>query len=118
MDWRKLKVGQTIWYVNTSPWDYDSPHPSSCLELWRGTVKKIDPDAARPVECYWDRVGGHANWVRPEWAWCRMISLPSHEVENLYEAPNIFPTAEEAIEAYLAGPREKLMAQATKLKGA
>ena len=117
MDWRNLKVGQIIWYVNTSPSDYDSPHPSSCLELWKGTVTKIDPDSATPVECSWDRVGGHATWVRPEWSWSRMLSLPSHKVVNQYKAPHIFPTAEEAIEAYLSGPREKLMAQAAKLKG-
>lgn len=30
--------------------------------------------------------------------------------------PNVFPTAEEAIEHYLKGPREKLMEQAKQLE--
>ena len=118
MDWRHLHVGQTIWYVNTSGPDYDAPHPSRCLELWKGTVKTINPDADHPVDCTWDRVGGYANWVKPEWSWGTVcIPFPELHMEHQYENREIFSTAEEAIEAYLAGPREKLMAQAAKLKG-
>ena len=115
MDWRKLKVGQVIWYVNTSPWDYDSPHPSQCLDLWKGTVTKIDPKADHPVMCTWRMVGGNANWVCPEYNWGVHHYLSGDKKQ--YENHNVFPTAEEAIEAYLAGPRNKLMTQAAKLKG-
>ena len=117
MDWRKLKVGQTVWHVNTSPWDYDAPNPSSCLELWKGTVKTIHPNAEYPVDCSWERVGGYANWVKPEWGWCTVPRLFEDTVEAKYENPAIFPTPEEAIETYLEGPRSKLIEQAIKLKG-
>lgn len=70
MDWRKLKVGQVIWYVNKSGPDRLS---GPCLELWKGTVISIDPKCVHPVCCEWDRVGGQANWVRPEYGWYKVI---------------------------------------------
>lgn len=118
MDYRSLKVGDTVWYVNTHAPDYDAPHSSRCLELWKGTVRFINLDGFHPVDCEWERVGGYANWVKPEWSWGTVcIPFPELYMEHQYENPKIFPTAEEAIEAYLAGPREKLLKQAAKLKG-
>ncbi len=114
MDWRDLKEGQVIWYINTSGPDRLS---GPCLELWKGTVLTIEPTAVYPVCCKWDRVGGHANWVRPEYGWRTGLALPGIIREETRWNPNVFSTAEEAIEHYLKGPREKLMAQAAKLKG-
>ena len=121
MDWRKLKVGDTLWYINTSHWDYDSPCGGyqAFYELWKGTVKSINPDDEHPVDCSWDRVGGNANWVKPEWHWGSMwVGTPNIHVEHHYENPYVFNTPEEAIEQYLGKFRETLMAQADKLKGA
>lgn len=118
MDYRSLKVGDTVWYVNTHAPDYDAPHPSRCLELWKGTVKAINPDTDRPVDCTWDRVGGYANWVKPEWGWGNIVlPIPDLHMEHRYDNPNVFPIAEEAIEAYLEEPRTKLLKQAHYLKG-
>ena len=113
MDWRKLKVGQVIWYVNTTGPDRLS---GTWLELWKGTVLTIDPEATYPVCCKWDRVGGHANWVRPEFGWHTGLALPGIIREETIWNPNVFPTAEEAIEHYLQGPRKELMAQAKRLE--
>lgn len=118
MDYRSLKVGDTVWYVNTHAPDYDAPHPSRCLELWKGTVKYINPDAVHPVDCEWERVGGHANWVKPEWHWGTIcVPIPDIQFEYRYDNSEVFPTAEEAIEDYLEGPRTKLLKQAHYLKG-
>ena len=118
MDYKNLKVGDTVWYVNTHAPDYDAPHPSRCLELWKGTVKYINPDAVHPVDCEWERVGGHANRVKPEWHW-GTICVPIQDIlfERRDDNPEVFATAEEAIEAYLEGPRTKLLKQAHYLKG-
>ena len=113
MDWRKIKVGKVIWYVNKSGPDRLS---GPCLELWKGTVISIDPKCVHPVCCEWNRVGGHANWVRPEYGWHTGIFIPGIIKEQVTENPDVFPTAEKAIEHYLKGPREKLMEQAKQLE--
>lgn len=113
MDWRKLKIGQVLWYVNTSRVDRLDTFPR--LELWRGVVKSIKPEAGNPVRCEWDRVGGYANWIAPEYCWHNSRFIDGRP-DNVYENPHVFPTAEAAIEAYLQTKREKLMADAKALK--
>lgn len=113
MDWRKLKIGQVLWYVNTSRADRLDMFPP--LELWRGVVKSIKPEAVNPVRCEWDRVSGYANWLAPEYHWCNSRFVDGTPA-NVYDNPRVFPTAEAAIEAYLQTKRDKLTADATALK--
>lgn len=101
MDWRKLKVGDVLWYVNTSPPDYDSTNPTPWLELWRGVVKSINPEEAYPVSCKWDRVDGYANWVAPEYSWMRLKDWKTGRVKMVNINESVFRTAEEAIEDYI-----------------
>ena len=100
-DWRKLKVGDVLWHVNTSPPDYDSPNPTPWLELWRGVVVSINPEKSNPVRCKWDRVGGYANWVAPEYSWVRMKDWKTGRVTMKNINESVFLTAEEAIEDYI-----------------
>ena len=120
MDWRNLKVGQVLWYVNTSPPDYDSPCPSDCLELWRGIVESIDPSCHNPVSCKWDRIGGYANWVAPEHGWYRARDIRGNDC-SCHVNEQVYPTAKEAIEAYLLQGRQRKRAtleeQARRLGG-
>ena len=94
MDWRNLRVGEILWYI-----DLCGPFNDGALDLCWAKVEHIDHEARYPVTVSkWNKDGKYQNYLAPENLWYQDFDNPS---ESQHINMSVYPRATDAIDAYV-----------------